>query len=104
MYGFVEELVAFKRNEKEADNLILIQEGCLKLRRKLGKTVSKRGGNAIISYRQVLDNEGDKSKRIVIRGYGTAAYLTKIEDENEILATSTQFKKTMLMKNSSHTG
>jgi hypothetical protein len=47
----------------------------LKLRRKLGKAVNKRGGNAIISYRQVLDNEGTKSKRIVIRGYGTAAGL-----------------------------
>ena len=51
MLGFVEELVDFKKSEKEADNLILIQEGCLKLRRKLGKTVAKRGGNSIISYR-----------------------------------------------------
>ena len=45
------------------------------MRRKLGKQATKKGGNAIISYRQVLDNEGAKSKRIVIRGYGTAAYL-----------------------------
>ena len=72
MLGFVEELVDFKKSDKEADNMILIQEGCLKLRRKLGKIVIKKGGNAIISYRQVLDNEGVKSKRIVLRGYGTA--------------------------------
>ena len=51
MYGFVEELVDFKRSDKEADNMIMIQEGCLKLRRKLGKAVTKRGGNAIIAYR-----------------------------------------------------
>ena len=80
MLGFMEELVFFKRSDKEADNMILIQEGCLKLRRKLGKTVTMRGGNAIISYRQVLDNEGSKSKRIVVRGYGTAALLTPSTD------------------------
>ena len=51
MYGFVEELVVMKRSEREAENVVLIQEACLKLRRKLGKIVIKRGGNAIISYR-----------------------------------------------------
>lgn len=51
MLGFVEELVDFKRNDKDTENMILIQEGCLKLRRKLGKAVNKRGGNSIISYR-----------------------------------------------------
>lgn len=51
MLGFVEELVDFKKSDLEADNIILIQEGCQKLRRKLGKTVVKRGGNAIIAYR-----------------------------------------------------
>ncbi len=83
MLGFVEELVDFKRTEKDTENMILIQEGCLKLRRKLGKTVNKRGGNAIISYRQVLDNEGAKSKRIVIRGYGTAALLVSRQEDDE---------------------
>ena len=81
MLGFVEELVDFKKSDKEAENMILIQEGCLKLRRKLGKLVIKRGGNAIISYRQVLDNEGEKSKRIVIRGYGTAASIMPLDSE-----------------------
>jgi hypothetical protein len=76
----VEELVDFKKRDKEADNMIAIQERCLKLRKKLGKTVRKRGGNCIISYRQVLDNEGSKSKRIVIRGYGTAAFITPKND------------------------
>ena len=51
MLGFVEELVDFKRKDKEADNMILIQEGCLKLRRKLGRHAIKKGGNAIICYR-----------------------------------------------------
>ena len=83
MLGFVEELVDFKRTDKDTENMILIQEGCLKLRRKLGKAVNKRGGNAIISYRQVLDNEGAKSKRIVIRGYGTAAFLVSRQEDDE---------------------
>lgn len=51
MLGFVEELVDFKRKDKESDNMILIQEGCLKLRRKLSKHATKKGGNAIICYR-----------------------------------------------------
>lgn len=45
----------------------------------------KRGGNAIISYRQMLDNEGDKSKRIVIRGYGTAALMQLLDSEDNNL-------------------
>jgi hypothetical protein len=51
MFGFVEELVDFKRCDRDTDNMIHIQESCLKLRRKLSKAVNKRGGNAIISYR-----------------------------------------------------
>ena len=51
MLGFVEELVDFKRKDKESDNMILIQEGCLKLRRKLSKHATKKGGNSIICYR-----------------------------------------------------
>lgn len=65
--------------------MILIQEGCLKLRRKLEKAVNKRCGNSIISYKQVLDNEGAKSKRIVIRGYGTAAYLVQRQEDEDFL-------------------
>ena len=30
------------------------------------------GGNAVIGYQQQIDDEGQKSERIVIRGYGTA--------------------------------
>jgi uncharacterized protein YbjQ (UPF0145 family) len=73
--GFVEELVSFKRSDKEAENMRMIQESCLKLRRKIVKTAAKKGGNSIIAYRQILDNEGNKTKRIVIRGYGTAVIL-----------------------------
>jgi uncharacterized protein YbjQ (UPF0145 family) len=39
--------------------------------------VSKLGANAIIGYKQVIDDEGYKSQRIVIRGYGTAVILGK---------------------------
>ena len=78
MLGFVEELVSFKRSDKEAENMKLIRESCLKLRRKLTKTTAKKGGNAIIAYRQIIDNEGAKSKRIVVRGYGTAANIRLI--------------------------
>lgn len=51
MFGFVEELVDFKKSDRDDENMIKIQEGCLKLRRKLGKIVLKKGGNAVISYR-----------------------------------------------------
>ena len=78
MLGFVEELVSFKRSDKEAENMKLIRESCLKLRRKLTKSTAKKGGNAIIAYRQIIDNEGAKSKRIVVRGYGTAASISLI--------------------------
>ena len=98
MLGFVEELVDFKRSEKgeEAENMVLIEEGCLKLRRRIGKAVDKRGGNAVIGYRQVVDNEGNQSKRIVVRGYGTAAYLVYQGDDIESylgFSASHQFKK-----------
>jgi hypothetical protein len=61
MLGFVEELVDFKRSKKgdEADNMVMIEEGCLKLRRRISKAVDKKGGNAVIGYRQVVDNEGN---------------------------------------------
>jgi hypothetical protein len=49
--GFVEELVSFKRSDKEAENIKLIRESCLKLRRKLTKSAAKKGANAILSYR-----------------------------------------------------
>lgn len=97
---FVEELVDFKRksdrSSDEADNMTLIQEACLKLRRKLSQAVTKRGGNSLIGYRQVLDNEGAKSKRIVVRGYGTAAFLEPIDEEELGGNSSQQIKKAPL--------
>jgi hypothetical protein len=50
----------------------LIETKCLKLRRKLARKVSRMNGNAVIGYQQQIDDEGQKSERIVIRGYGTA--------------------------------
>jgi len=79
--------VSFKRSDKEAENMRLIRESCLKLRRKLTKSAAKKGANAIISYRQSIDNEGAKSKRIVIRGYGTAAYIRPIGNTFEMAST-----------------
>lgn len=104
MLGFVEELVVFKRNEKEAENLLVIHKKYLKLRRKLGSTVRKRGGNAIVSYRQILDNEGDTSQMIVLRGYGTAALL-RLENDPAISG-SMHLKKPAMIKgvHSGHIG
>jgi hypothetical protein len=51
MLGFVEKLVTFKPTDKETENLLLIQKKYLKLRRRIGNAASKRGGNAVLSYR-----------------------------------------------------
>jgi uncharacterized protein YbjQ (UPF0145 family) len=53
----------------------LIQKYFLELRKRMEKMVKRKGGNAIIAYRQVIDNEGSKSRRFAIRGYGTAVLL-----------------------------
>jgi hypothetical protein len=51
MLGFVEELVDFRKVEDEEENMTLIHKASLRIRKKLGKIVLKRGGNAIIAYR-----------------------------------------------------
>lgn len=81
---FVEELLEFKRRDdtKVLETLNLIESRCLRLQRKLAKKVSRMGGNAVIGYKQVIDDEGSKSQRIVIRGYGTAIVLAK-SSEND---------------------
>lgn len=48
-----------------------------KLRRKVGITVQDLGGNAVLSYKQHFDLEGDSGKGIVARGYGTACYIVR---------------------------
>lgn len=79
---FVEELVEFKRRSdyQVLETLNLIESRCLKLRRKLAKKVSKLGGNAIVGYQQVIDDEGQRSQRVIIRGYGTAIVLEKYKE------------------------
>ena len=52
----------------------------LRLRRRLGEIVKKKNGNAIITYRQSIENTGDYSRRVVLRGYGTAA-LVELDQE-----------------------
>ena len=58
--GFVEELVIIdkSKNNSDIDDQISLQEGVLKLRRKLCRIVLKKGGNAIITYRQGISIEG----------------------------------------------
>lgn len=73
--GFVEELVDFKLEKTDLDDQIALQLAVLRLRRKLGEIVKKKNGNAVISYRQSIEHTGDHARRIVLRGYGTAAFV-----------------------------
>lgn len=74
--GFVEESVEFKCAKDETDDQILLQESFQKLRKKLGRAVlSKKKGNALITYRQSIDYEMGRVRRVVLRGYGTAVQL-----------------------------
>ena len=42
----------------------------------MGKNVQRKGGNAVITYRQCVDYEGDRDKRrLTVRGYGTAVFI-----------------------------
>lgn len=47
-----------------------------KLRRQLGRKVLELGGNAVLSYHQQFDLEGESG--IVVRGYGTSCSLRKV--------------------------
>jgi len=78
----VEELLEFKRrpDDKVLETMSLLESRCLRLQRKLARKVSRMGGNAVIGYNQVVDDEGLKSQRIVIRGYGTAILLDRDSD------------------------
>ena len=50
-------------------------ENILRMRRRLSRIVQKKGGNSCLSYRQSIEHTGNFSKRIILRGYGTAANL-----------------------------
>ena len=64
-----------RSDDKVLETINVIEQRCLRLRRRIGKKVLKSGGNAIIGYNLVIDDEGSKSNRIIIRGYGTAVLL-----------------------------
>ena len=49
--GFVEELVEFKRRDDDILDQGMLQDSVMKLRKKIGRIVLKRGGNAVITYR-----------------------------------------------------
>jgi uncharacterized protein YbjQ (UPF0145 family) len=70
-------LITFKEPDKNHDMLMKLTESFLKIRRKLGKKVMKMGGNAVICYRQEIDYEGERTKKVTVRGYGTATFLSK---------------------------
>ena len=79
---FVEELVEFKRrsDEKVLETTNLIESRFLRLRRKLARKVSRMGGNAVIGYSQIICDEGQKSQRVIIRGFGTAILLEHFDE------------------------
>jgi hypothetical protein len=60
---FVQELIEFKRrtDDKVLESMNLIESRTLRLRRKLARKISRIGGNAVIGYRQFIDDEGPKS-------------------------------------------
>ena len=70
-----------KRPSKDEEFVPAIQEAILKLRKKIAKMVLKKGGNAVVSYRQNIDDEGLKSRRFVIRAYGTAVLVDHSKDD-----------------------
>lgn len=79
---FVEELIEFKRESSEKEDQVLeamnlAESRCLKLKRKLAKKVIRMKCNAVIGYRQFIEDEGSESKCFVIRGFGTAVVLDK---------------------------
>ena len=45
----------------------LIYETCLKLRRKLGKKVLELRGNAILGFSQEIDDETQRTHKLVVR-------------------------------------
>jgi hypothetical protein len=82
--GFIEELVEVKRTmiDKDFETYVSVQEAVLKLRKKIAKSVLKRGGNAVFTYRQSVDHEGGgetqdkiRVRILVVRAYGTAVLL-----------------------------
>lgn len=73
--GFVEELVDFKLSSTIQEDQVALQDAILRLRRRLGRIVSKKGGNTVICYRQSIDHTGALAKRVILRGYGTAVLL-----------------------------
>ena len=76
--GFVEELVDIKIEKtgtSDMDIQIALQKAVLDLRKRLNEIVKKKNGNAIITYRQKVEDMSDYARRIVLRGYGTAALI-----------------------------
>ena len=57
-------------------------EVSLRLRKKMGRKVEAMGGNAIIGYKQQIEDEGEKTHKLLIRGYGTAVYISYYTDAN----------------------
>ena len=74
-------------DDKVLETMSSIESRVLRLQRKLARTVSRlegengAKGNAIIGYKQVIDDEGLKNQKIVIRGYGTAVIIDRATEQ-----------------------
>ncbi|XP_035703708.1 C2 domain-containing protein 5 isoform X4 [Folsomia candida] len=91
--GFVEELVINDDPEYQWIDKIrtprasnearqtLFQKLSGEVQRKVGLKTLELGGNAVVGYKQCIDIEGESG--LVIRGIGTAMYLTKLS-ENQL--------------------
>jgi uncharacterized protein YbjQ (UPF0145 family) len=62
----------------------------MRIRKKIQKAVIKRGGNAVVTYRQSIDHEsgGELSDKngervIVVRAYGTAVIVDSKQTAND---------------------
>ena len=66
-------MIDFQLEKTDLEDQITLQESVLKLRRRLGDIVKKKNGNALITYRQSVEHTGNHARRVVLRGYGTAA-------------------------------
>jgi hypothetical protein len=64
---FKEELITIKVSDYKLERMKLIYETCLKLRRKLGKKVLELRGNAILGFSQEIDDETQRTHKLVVR-------------------------------------
>ncbi|XP_054160558.1 C2 domain-containing protein 5-like [Oppia nitens] len=104
IFGFVEELVVNHDPEYQWIDKIrtprasnearqaLFSKISGEVQRKIGIKAIDLGGNAVVSYQQYFDMEGESG--IVVRGIGTAVLLKKVESSHHSGPLSSQFVNT----------